>query len=181
MIISAEAQQRAGRLKLMAFDVDGVLTDSSLYYTDEGVEIKVFNTRDGHGMRMLQKAGIQLAVITGRKARCVEVRMENLGITLLHQGITDKRSCMQHMLDELGIAPDEAGFMGDDVIDLEVMKLCGFSAAPVDAHDLVLRHARLIADKPGGRGAVRQICEFILHTQGKLDAEFSAYLSASGQ
>ena len=176
-----DALQRASRIKLMIFDVDGVLTDGSLYFNHEGEEFKVFNSLDGHGMRMLRESGVRLAIITGRKAPCVEWRMKNLRIDLLLQGVDNKLAALKGLLDELGLTPEEAGFMGDDVIDLEVMKLCGFSAAPVDAHDLVLRHARLIADKPGGRGAVRQICEFILHTQGKLDAEFSAYLSASGQ
>ena len=181
MIITDEARARASQLKLMAFDVDGVFTDNSLYYSDEGVEIKVFNARDGYGTHMLRKAGLQVAVITGRKARCVELRMENLGIKLLRQGVHHKLECMQQMLDELGIGIEQAGFMGDDLIDLELMQACGFSAAPGDAHDLVLRHARLVSDKPGGRGAIRQVCEFILIAQGKLDEEFSSYRMALGQ
>ena len=149
MIISDDTRARASRLKLMAFDVDGVFTDNSLYYTDEGVEIKVFNARDGYGTHMLRQAGVQVAVITGRRARCVELRMENLGIKLLHQGVHYKLECMQKMLGELGIGIGEAGYMGDDLLDLELMQACGFSAAPADAHDLVLQNARLVADKPG--------------------------------
>ena len=181
MIISDDTRARASRLKLMAFDVDGVFTDNSLYYTDEGVEIKVFNARDGYGTHMLRQAGVQVAVITGRRARCVELRMENLGIKLLHQGVHYKLECMQKMLGELGIGIEEAGYMGDDLLDLELMQACGFSAAPADAHDLVLQHAQLVADKPGGRGAIRQVCEFILMAQGKLDVDFSAYRIALGQ
>ena len=181
MIISDDTRARASRLKLMAFDVDGVFTDNSLYYTDEGVEIKVFNARDGYGTHMLRQAGVQVAVITGRRARCVELRMENLGIKLLHQGVHYKLECMQKMLGELGIGIGEAGYMGDDLLDLELMQACGFSAAPADAHDLVLQHARLVADKPGGRGAIRQVCEFIRMAQGKLDEDFSAYRMALGQ
>ena len=181
MIISDDTRARASRLKLMAFDVDGVFTDNSLYYTDEGVEIKVFNARDGYGTHMLRQAGVQVAVITGRRARCVELRMENLGIKLLHQGVHYKLACMQKMLGELGLDIAEAGYMGDDLLDLELMQACGFSAAPADAHELVLRHARLISDKPGGRGAIRQVCEFILKSQGKLDEDFSAYRMALGQ
>ena len=181
MIFSDEARERASRIKLMAFDVDGVFTDNSLYYTDEGVEIKVFNARDGYGTHMLRQAGVQVAVITGRRARCVELRMENLGIKLLHQGVHYKLECMQKMLGELGIGIEEAGYMGDDLLDLELMQACGFSAAPADAHDLVLQHARLVSDKPGGRGAIRQVCEFILKSQGKLDEDFSAYRMALGQ
>ena len=122
MIISDDTRARASRLKLMAFDVDGVFTDNSLYYTDEGVEIKVFNARDGYGTHMLRQAGVQVAVITGRRARCVELRMENLGIKLLHQGVHYKLECMQKMLGELGIGIEEAGYMGDDLLDLELMQ-----------------------------------------------------------
>ena len=147
MIISDDTRARASRLKLMAFDVDGVFTDNSLYYTDEGVEIKVFNARDGYGTHMLRQAGVQVAVITGRRARCVELRMENLGIKLLHQGVHYKLECMQKMLGELGIGIEEAGYMGDDLLDLELMQACGFSAAPADAHDLVLQHARLVSGR----------------------------------
>ena len=172
---------QAARIKLMAFDVDGVLTDGSLYVTDEGTEIKVFNTRDGHGLRMLQQAGIRLAIVTGRRARCVEVRMQNLGIELVYQGISNKLDCMRTLLAEQGLTPEEAGFMGDDVIDLQAMALCGFSAAPADAHALVAERASLVVGRPGGHGAVREVCEFILASQGKLDACFSDYLMATGQ
>ena len=181
MIISDDTRARASRLTLMAFDVDGVFTDNSLYYTDEGVEIKVFNARAGYGTHMLRQAGVQVAVITGRRARCVELRMENLGIKLLHQGVHYKLECMQKMLGELGIGIEEAGYMGDDLLDLELMQACGFSAAPADAHDLVLQHARLVSDKPGGRGAIRQVWEVILMAQGELDEDFSAYRMALGQ
>ena len=176
-----QARALAARIKLMAFDVDGVLTDGSLYISDEGIETKVFNTRDGHGLRMLQKAGIKLAIITGRRARCVELRMKDLGIELVFQGVANKIECMQTLLREQGLSPEEAGFMGDDVIDVQAMALCAFSAAPVDAHPLVKRHAALIVDKQGGRGAARDVCEFILEAQGKLDDSFSGYLLANGQ
>ena len=175
------AKEQARRLRLMAFDVDGVLTDGALYYTDEGVEIKAFNTLDGHGLKMLQKFGVAVAIITGRKARCVELRMQNLGIDLLFQGVEDKKETMQSLLAQLGINADEAGYMGDDVVDLPVMTACGFSAAPADAHSLTKHHARMIANKAGGRGAVREVCEFILDAQGKLEDALSPYLPVSGQ
>ena len=181
MTSGMNARQLAARVKLMAFDVDGVLTDGSIYLNDEGVETKVFNTRDGHGLRMLQKAGIRLAIVTGRRARCVELRMQNLGIELVFQGVANKLDCMQQMLAAQGLLPEEAGFMGDDVIDVQAMALCGLAVAPADAHDLVKRHADLIVAQPGGRGAVREVCEFILEAQGKLDDSFSGYLLANGQ
>lgn len=181
MEFTDNARDRARRLKLMAFDVDGVLTDGALYYTDEGVEIKAFNTLDGHGLKMLQKFGVKVAIITGRKARCVELRMQNLGIDLLFQGIEDKWETMQSLLARLGITAAEAGYMGDDVVDLPAMTACGFSAAPADGHSLTKRHARMIATKAGGHGAVREVCEFVLDAQGKLEDALAPYLPESGQ
>ena len=172
----SDAKARASRLKLMAFDVDGVLTDGSLYFADDGSEMKAFNTQDGAGLKLLQRAGIQVAILTGRKAPCVEKRMQNLKIDLLFQGVTNKLETMQGLLAQLNLDLNEAGFMGDDLIDLQVMAACGFSAAPGDAHDLAKRHAQLISSKPGGHGAVREVCEFILEAQGKLDAAIAPFL-----
>ena len=179
MDILDDARERAGRIKLMAFDVDGVLSDGSLFYTDEGIEIKAFNSLDGLGMNLLKKAGITIAVITGRKVPNVEARMKHLGIDLLYQGAHNKLETVQKLLTELGLKAEEAGFMGDDIIDLQVMAACGFSATPADGHDLAKRHARLIASKNGGRGAVREVCEFILDAQGKLEAVLAPYLPIS--
>jgi 3-deoxy-D-manno-octulosonate 8-phosphate phosphatase (KDO 8-P phosphatase) len=176
-----EIRARARRLKLMAFDVDGVLSEGSLFYTDEGVEMKAFNSLDGLGMKMLREAGIAVAIITGRKARCVEKRMQNLGIDLLYQGIENKLETMHELLSKLGIGAEEAGYMGDDIVDLKVMAACGFSAAPEDCHEMVKRYARLVSSKIGGRGAVREVCEFILDAQGKLDAALAPYLPVSSQ
>ncbi|MFZ4538857.1 KdsC family phosphatase [Propionivibrio sp.] len=181
MEFTDEIKARASRLKLMAFDIDGVLTDGALFYTDDGIEIKAFNTRDGLGLKMLQKAGISVAIITGRKARCVESRMRNLGIDLLYQGIENKWETMQTLLTRLGISADEAGYMGDDIVDLPVMNACGFSATPADSHALALQYARLISSKPGGHGAVREVCEFILDAQDKLDDALAPYLPVPGQ
>lgn len=171
-----ECTARASRLKLMAFDVDGVLTDCSLFFTDAGTEIKAFNARDGLGLSMLQKAGVTLAIITGRDAACVTWRMKNLGIEHVYQGIGHKLSTFRELLAKIGVEPHEAGFMGDDIIDLQVMAECGFSAAPADCHELNRQHADYVAGKPGGHGAVREVCEFILAAQGKLDGTLAHYL-----
>lgn len=176
---TGDAVARARRLRLMAFDVDGVLTDGSLFYTDEGVEIKAFNTLDGHGLKMLQQAGITVAIITGRRARCVELRAQNLGIRHLFQAVENKRETLAALLAELGIAADEAGYMGDDVVDLPIMNACGFSATPGDGHALVQCHAALTTARGGGRGAVREACEFILEAQGRLAAALAPYLPAT--
>jgi len=173
-----DALARARPLKLMAFDVDGVLTDGSLFYSDQGIEIKAFNTLDGHGLKMLQQAGVTVAIITGRRARCVELRAENLGIRHLFQAVENKRETMATLLIELGISAEQAGYMGDDVVDLPVMSACGFSATPGDGHALVRQHAALTTVRGGGRGAVRETCEFILEAQGKLDAALAPYLPA---
>ena len=179
MISLADTRNRARRLKLMAFDVDGVLSEGSLFYTDDGVELKVFNSLDGLGMKMLQRAGITVAIITGRKATCVEHRMKNLGIDILYQGIEDKVEALNDLLAKLGIAADEAGYMGDDIVDLRIMDACGFSAAPADCNERVRPYAQFVASKNGGRGAVREVCEFILAAQGKLDDALSPYLPAA--
>ena len=171
------AHVRASKLKLMAFDVDGVLTDGSLYYTDEGVEIKAFNTLDGHGLKMLQQAGITVAIITGRRARCVELRAQNLGINYLFQGVENKLQQMQTLLAELGIDPEEAGYMGDDVVDLPVMRSLGFSATTADGHALMNKHVSFVSTRNGGRGAAREVCDFILHAQGKLEPAMARYLT----
>lgn len=167
---------RARRLRLMAFDVDGVMTDGSIYYTDNGTELKAFNALDGAGLKMLENAGITVAIITGRKAPCVEIRARNLGIERLHQGVHDKVACLRGILAELDIPEDAAGFMGDDVMDLAAMALCGFSAAPANAHDLVLQRAVLTTKKRGGHGAVREVCDFILSAQGCLDDAIAPWL-----
>ncbi len=164
-----DAAARAQKVRLMAFDVDGVMTDGSIYYTDEGTELKAFNALDGAGLKMLEKAGIAVAIVTGRKAPCVELRARNLGIERLYQGVHDKVACLQALLSELGLDADAAGFMGDDVMDLGVMAHGGFAAAPANAHDTVLQRAHLVTRRNGGHGAVREVCDFILAAQGRLD------------
>lgn len=170
------AVERARNIRLMAFDVDGVMTDGSIYYTDAGTELKAFNAHDGAGLKMLENAGITVAIITGRKAGCVEARARNLGISRLHQGIHDKVACLRQILDELGLDATQAGYMGDDVMDIGIMAVCGFSAAPANAHDRVRPQASLVTRRNGGQGAVREACDFILEAQGKLDAVMAPWL-----
>lgn len=171
-----DAASKARRVALMGFDVDGVLTDGSLYFTSQGDEMKAFSSLDGHGLKMLASAGIKLAIITGRKSKAVELRARNLGIDLLLQGVEDKRSAMAELLATQGLDFSVAGYMGDDVVDLPVLRACGFSATVADGHGFVRRHVDQVASLPGGKGAVREICEFILASQGKLDAMLNAYL-----
>ncbi|THF63766.1 phenylphosphate carboxylase subunit delta [Pseudothauera nasutitermitis] len=163
-------------LRLMGFDVDGVLTDGSLYFTPNGEEIKVFSSLDGHGLKMLQGAGIEVIIISGRASRALELRAANLGIAELHMGIEDKRACMDALLARRGLQRAQAGYMGDDVVDLPVLGICGFAATPADGHHFVRAHVDYVARHNGGRGAVREVCEHILASQGRLDALLAAYL-----
>ena len=171
-----QAHEKAARLKLMAFDVDGVLTDGTLFFTPNGDEIKAFSSLDGHGLKMLAEGGVELAIITGRRSKMVELRAANLGITRLYQGVEDKREVMRSLRAELGVKAEECGYMGDDVVDLPILRDCGFAATVADGHPFVREHVDFIATLGGGRGAVRQLCDFILGSQGKLDALHARYL-----
>ena len=168
---------RARRIRAAVFDVDGVLTDGSLYFSDAGEELKVFNVRDGQGMKMLQESGVQLAIITSRTSRCVAQRAANPGIALLYQGVADKHTAFQDLLARLELPAEAAFYMGDDVIDLPVMRRCGLAATVPDAPQIVRSHAHFISRASGGRGAAREACEMIMQAQGTLDARLAAYLA----
>lgn len=170
------AREHAARVRLMGFDVDGVMTDGGLHFTPNGDEIKTFSSLDGHGLRMLMDAGIEVAIISGRSSRALQLRAANLGIDSLHMGVSDKRALMEDLLQERGLTPTQAGYMGDDVVDLPILRLCGFSATPVDGHDFVKQHVDFVGSRPAGHGAVREVCDLLLQAQGKLDALLAAYL-----
>ena len=142
-----------------------------------GEETKAFNVRDGHGMKMLQASGVTLAIITSRTSRGVEQRMRDLGIDLVYQGVSEKTVAFDELLRTLTLAPDAASYMGDDVIDLPVLRRCGLSLTVPEAPLLVRRHAHYVTDARGGRGAVREACEFIMQFQGTLDAQLARYLT----
>lgn len=177
MMANRATQAAARDLRLMAFDVDGVLTTGDLYFTPQGDEIKVFSSLDGHGLRMLQEAGLEVAIITGRRSAMVERRAENLGIRHLFQGISDKRAVLLALCANLGITPAQAGYMGDDVVDLPILRTCGFSATVADGHGFVREHVNLVTSRGGGRGAVREVCDFILDAQDKLRPMLESYLT----
>jgi len=160
----------------MIFDVDGVMTDGGLYYTDAGEELKAFNSLDGHGLKMLRNAGVQLAIITGRTSRLVEHRARNLGIDHLIQGAHDKLASFEQLLAGIGFTPADCGYMGDDVIDLPVMRRVAFAVAVPDSPTLVRQHAHYVTGARGGHGAVREACEIIMQAQGTLDAQLAPYL-----
>lgn len=167
---------KASRIRLLVFDVDGVLTDGSLYIGDDGQEYKAFHSRDGHGIKMLLGHGIEIAVITGRTSRVVEHRMKNLGITHVYQGKLEKLPAFEELTQKLGISEDQTAYVGDDVVDLPVMRRVGLAIAVQDAHPLVRRHSHWQTPSPGGRGAARDVCELIMEARGVLDDEMSRYL-----
>lgn len=166
---------RASRIRLAIFDVDGVLTDGALVFSGSGEELKIFNVLDGHGMKLLQDSGVVLAVITSRASPALEARMRGLGIDLLFQGAQEKLPAFNQLLDRQGIAADAASFIGDDLQDLPLLKRCGLAATVPGAPALVRRHAHYVTRARGGRGAVRELCELIMHAQGTLEARHAAF------
>ena len=171
-----DPSERASAIRAVIFDVDGVLTDGSLYLGDDGQEYKAFNSRDGHGMVMLAHGGVILAIITGRSSEVVRIRMESLGIEHVLQGRREKLPAYEELKQQLGVDDHQVAYVGDDVVDLPVMRRVGLAVAVADAHPLVLEHAHWRTRSPGGRGAAREVCELILRAQGKLDAMLAAYL-----
>jgi len=167
---------RARLTRLIAFDVDGVMTDGGLYFSDSGEEFKRFNSLDGHGLKMLRASGVETAIITGRTSRCVEVRALNLGITHVYQGVEDKLEAMVHLLDRLKLSRDAAAYMGDDVVDLSVMRHVGLAISVPESPQLVREHCAYVTQRSGGHGAVREACEMIMSAQGTLDAQLAPYL-----
>jgi 3-deoxy-D-manno-octulosonate 8-phosphate phosphatase (KDO 8-P phosphatase) len=172
-----DVHERARAIRLAAFDVDGVLTDGRLYYSERGEELKVFDVRDGHGLKMLQQSGVRLALITSRRSRAVELRAANLGIDLVHQGVAEKRAVFESLLAKLGLEPAATAYMGDDLIDLPVLRRCGLALSVPEAPAVVRESAHYVTRSPAGRGAVREACELIMRAQGSLEASIAAYLS----
>jgi 3-deoxy-D-manno-octulosonate 8-phosphate phosphatase (KDO 8-P phosphatase) len=171
-----DARARARGLKLMLFDVDGVMTDGTLYYSERGEELKAFNIQDGLGIKMLRQSGVEVALITGRRSRAVELRAANLGIAHVYQGAEDKRLACAELLQKLGLAAGQVGCMGDDLPDLPLFTRCGFAAAVPAAPEVVRSRAHYVTRARGGHGAVREVCEFILHAQGSLEQAIAAHL-----
>lgn len=168
--------KRAAGIELVVFDVDGVLTDGRLFYGDDGQEYKAFHSRDGHGMKMLHRSGVEVAIITGRTSKVVEHRMANLGIDRVYQGQKDKLPAFERLIAEVGLRPAQVAYVGDDVVDLPVMLRVGLAIAPADAHPLVCRHAHWQTPHGGGLGAARDVCELIMEARGSLDAQLAQYL-----
>jgi len=160
-------QAKLGRVSMLAMDVDGVLTDAGMYYTESGDELKKFTTRDGMGIKMLQAAGLVTAFITREKTAIVERRGQKLAVPEVHQGVDDKLAVLTTLAKKYGLTLDQVAYIGDDVNDLEALRAVGFSAAPADAMPSVLKAVHYVCKKKGGEGAVREIADLILASRGK--------------
>lgn len=172
-----QAAAHAQGVRLMIFDVDGILTDGSLHFGPEGEIIKTFNVLDGHGIKLLQQAGVVTAIISARSSPVVARRAADLGIAQLWQGAHDKSAAFRQLLENNGIEPEACGFAGDDVIDLPILTRVGFAASVPNAHPEVRQRVHYVTQATGGRGAAREICDFILRAQGKYEAALAPYLA----
>ena len=172
--ISNELYAAAGEIRLLVCDVDGVLSDGRIYLGNNGEELKTFHTKDGFGLKAIRDIGIEAAVITGRSSRIVADRMQSLGIEHIYQGQGDKLPAFQDLLDKLGLTAAQAAYIGDDVIDIPVIRHCTLGVAVADAHPLVRRAARWVTTLKGGEGAVREVCDLLLQAQGRLESASGA-------
>lgn len=174
--VEAAVIEAASKIKLVLFDVDGVLTDGRLLLDDRGQESKAFHSRDGHGLKMLQRTGVEVGIITGRTSQVVALRAADLGIRLVFQGCEDKLATWQALIRERGLDPASIAFVGDDVVDLPIMTRVGLAVTVQDGHYLVKQRAHWVTPSPGGQGAARDVCELIMSARGCFAKEFGAYL-----
>jgi len=168
--------ERAKSIKLLLLDVDGVLTDGSIIYTPDGQEIKAFSTRDGLGLRLVQKAGLQVGLITARTSEVVKRRAENLGISLVYQGAGKKLAVFERILTEQGLQPGQVAYVGDDWLDLPLLTRVGLSVAVADGAAEVREIAHYVTELPGGRGAVREVCDLLVEALGVRESLLAEYL-----
>jgi len=176
MTMNPEIIRRIMPITTLLLDVDGVLTDGSIVYSGSGDEIKSFNAKDGLGLRLLMDAGITVGIVTGRRSQALQKRCDNLGITLVFDGVTDKKQVLERLILEKGLSSDTIAFAGDDLPDIRIMKSVGFPIAVADAAPLVKETALYVTSSPGGHGAVREICELILKTKGLWDTIMERFI-----
>ena len=168
---------RAARIKVMIFDVDGILTDGSLTYGPDGEVTKTFNVLDGLGIQLLQKTGGVTAIISARKSPIVLARARDLGINHVGQGHHDKRVAFAELLEKTGVTAEECGYIGDDVIDLPLLTRVGFAVTVPSGHPEVQHRAHYVTKQPGGRGAVREVCDLVMRAQGTYEAALAPYFA----
>ena len=177
-LLRPDAAEKAARVRLFLVDVDGVLTDGGIVYDGGGREIKRFHVRDGHGIKMLQRAGVEVGIITGRTSEVVAVRAKELEISLVRQGVRDKVAAWREILADKGVSPGETAYVGDDIVDVPLMRRVGFAASVADAESYVREAADFISTRAGGQGAVREIIEFVLRSSGAWEKVASKYFAA---
>jgi 3-deoxy-D-manno-octulosonate 8-phosphate phosphatase (KDO 8-P phosphatase) len=177
LLTSLEHMQRAARIKVMIFDVDGILTDGSLTYGPEGEVTKTFNVLDGLGIQLLNKSGVQTAIISARQSPIVVKRAADLGISHVYQGIHDTRIGFAQLLAATGVTAEECGYIGDDVIDLPLLTKVGFAVTVPSGHPEVQHRAHYVTRNPGGRGAVREICDLVMRAQGTYEQALAPYFA----
>lgn len=175
--LSADVLSRAAAVRLMIFDVDGILTDGSLHFGADGEAFKTFNVLDGHGIKLLQQVGIATAIISARSSAFVARRAADLGIVHLQQGVHDKLGGFRQLTQELGLDAAAVGFIGDDLIDLPILSRCGFAASVPGGHPEVRSRVHYVTANGGGRGAAREVCDLILRAQGHFDRIVAASLA----
>jgi 3-deoxy-D-manno-octulosonate 8-phosphate phosphatase (KDO 8-P phosphatase) len=175
--VSQEALERARAVRLMVFDVDGVLTDGTLLYGPRGEEMKTFHAFDGHGMKMLAESGVACALLSGRRSAAVALRAAELGIPDVLQGIEDKLAAFQRLVEEKRLPLQNTGYMADELVDLPVLTRCGFACAPREAPDAVRTRVHYVATAPAGRGAAREVCELVMRAQQKFEKALGKYLA----
>ncbi len=175
--LASSKQGNAAQVRLMIFDVDGILTDGSLHFNADGETIKTFNVLDGQGIKLLQQAGIQTAIISARQSAIVSKRASDLGITHVMQGIHDKYTAFVSLCQQLNMRFDECGFVGDDEIDLPILLRVGFAASVPNGHVEVRSRVHYVTQASGGRGAAREVCDYLLKAQNKYDAALAPFLS----
>jgi 3-deoxy-D-manno-octulosonate 8-phosphate phosphatase (KDO 8-P phosphatase) len=171
--------EQLGKIRLLLLDVDGVMTDGRITFDDGGGETKAFDVKDGHGIKLLQRAGIRVGIITGRQSAVVDRRAMELGIDLVYQGAKDKLVPFWEILHKTGLKPEEVAYVGDDLPDLPVLRRVGFAATVADAMDDVKPHVHYITSHSGGRGAVREICDLLLRESGRWENVTARYFAES--
>lgn len=175
--LGAELAERFKNIKLLVLDVDGVMTDGGLTIGDDGQEYKTFHAHDGLGMKLLKATGVEMAIITGRTSNVVKKRAESTGVAHFYQGAEDKLTAFYELIAMCHLQANQCAFMGDDVVDLPPMLKSGLAIAVPAAPALVLKHAHYVTKKPGGFGAVREVCELIMQAQGTFDTQMAQFLT----
>lgn len=173
---SRDVLARATAIRLAIFDVDGVLTDGTLFFDLQGIEYKAFHTQDGLGIKLLRESGVEVAVISGRKSEIVGRRMESLGVRYCFQGFDDKLKAFGQLQAELGLTDAQVAHVGDDLPDVPLFRRAGLAVAVADAHPLAAERAHWLTTRNGGAGAAREVCDLIMHAQGTLDAALARFL-----